>query len=81
MPEKRIRNKNKIRQYKVVEGGLEKNNKLVSEKELQEMMKGFVSESIHLNVLIASGASLPAIPLMGNSFDKFKRKRQIARIS
>lgn len=64
---------NKEKYFKVIEGGIGDTYKNLTTVEVKNLLKEYISANVHLNVLLGSGDSLNAIPLMGTTFSNFRK--------
>ncbi|USS90795.1 SIR2 family protein [Fructilactobacillus carniphilus] len=66
-----------VKNFKIYESGYtEGNGKEKDEDDIKNYLKNFLSSNVNFNVLIGSGASLPAINTMGRTFNDIKTSGQ-----
>jgi hypothetical protein len=59
--------------YKIYESGFDPNNATMQDEDgIKNFLKNILSANVSLNVLIGSGCSLPAIPIMNETFERLK---------
>ncbi|WP_407890151.1 SIR2 family protein [Levilactobacillus sp. N40-8-2] len=63
-------------QFKIIQGGLSNHAREVTFDQLKSYLQPILSEKIHINFLIGSGSSLPAIPIMGTTFSDYKKSHK-----
>lgn len=74
--EKEVNNSRDKRQFKIIQGGLSNHARKVTFDQLKSYLQPILSEKIHINFLIGSGSSLPAIPVMGTTFSDYKKSHK-----
>ena len=60
--------------FKIVQGGLSNHFREVEFDELKQYIQPQMAANVHINFLIGSGSSMPAIPTMGNTFNQYKKE-------